>query len=349
MTAVNFLRISAFLLCLSGFAHADSLRILNWEEYMHRDIIHAWEKQTNNDLQEVFIDNDKDRDNTLLNPNSQLDIAVVDEVISRSFGEQGRFIEITETDVPALRNIDPFWRNRCSKYAVPYFWGTLGIAYRSDKLLDPPTSWSDLLHPKDAYRGHIGMLNDEVDMLSPALFLLGEPMNTDKTAVLKKVFALLEKQVKHVLTYDYVVTYLAENPKDEALHIAMAYGGDQNTLNEIIGKPGLWKYVVPAEGTVIWVDCLAIPKASVNKGAALDFINYLNTPKVAALNAEYTMFATPNVAAIEHTSPTYRNNNKILPAQSTIKNGSFYQELSRENIHRRLRITNSIINLHESK
>lgn len=348
MTLANCFRVSV-LLSLCSYAHAETLRILNWEEYMHEDVISAWEAQTQNTLQEVFIDNDKDRDNTLLNPNSHLDIAVVDEVVARSFGEQGKFIEISESDVPTLRHISPFWRNRCSRYAVPYFWGTLGIAYRSDKITTPPTSWADILHPSDDTRGHIGMLNDEVDMLAPALFLQGATLNTAQTEVLKKAFHVLKKQVKHVLTYEYAITYLSKNPNDDDLHLALVYGGDQNTLNEIIGKKGLWKYVVPKEGTILWADCLAIPKTTKNKKLALDFINFLNEPNIAALNAEYTMFASPNLTAIEQAAPEYRNNHEIFPEHNVFEKGSYYQPITRENINRRLRITNSIINLHESK
>jgi spermidine/putrescine transport system substrate-binding protein len=63
-------------------------------------------------------------------------------------------------------------------------------------------------------------------------------------------------------------------------------------------KPSL-RYVIPDEGAALWVDSLAIPKAAPAPELARAFIELLLDPEVAALNANFLRFATPNRAALD--------------------------------------------------
>ena len=159
---------------------ADTLRLLNWDEYLSQNVLSQWQA-TGHDIESVLIDNDETRDAVLLNSvDNLIDLAVIDETVSKRFGSEGRLVEVNETNVPSLANVEPFWRERCGNYAVPYLWGTLGIAYRADKVEQPPTSWQDLLQPGDALKGHIGMMDDHIDMLAPALFANGHSLNSEE-------------------------------------------------------------------------------------------------------------------------------------------------------------------------
>ena len=57
--------------------------------------------------------------------------------------------------------------------------------------------------------------------------------------------------------------------------------------------------MVPAGGTMIWLDSMAIPRAASEPELAHAFIDYLLEPEVAAKNAEHVHYATPNRAALE--------------------------------------------------
>lgn len=335
---------------LSGTSQAETLNILNWEEYLSPMIEEQWETNTGHTIESVYFDNDEKRDAILLNStHHKIDIAVVDEIIAEHFGQEGRLIEITEEKVPNLKHLGSFWRERCGKHAVPYFWGTLGIVYRPEKVKTPPTSWQDLLQPSEDHKGHIGMMDDFTDMLAPALFFKGYSLNTGDPSELKEAFNVLKEQTKDVLTYEYVITYLSNSPKSDELHMALAYGGDQYVLNEQSNNPEQWKYVIPKEGTVLWVDCLAIPSSSENTEEALAFINYLSDPKVSAQHAEDMYYATPNDTALEYVSESYRNDSEVFPPQLIMKRSELYKTLSQENIEQRLRITNAVVNIHESR
>ena len=339
-----------FLLLLPTLIRAETIRILNWDAYLAPEVQTQWEKRSGNTLEVIKFDNDEGRDALLLNAKKhKIDIAVVDEIIAKRFGSDGKFVEISEENLPSLKHMGSFWRDRCGQYAVPYLWGTLGIIYRSDIVKTPPTSWQELIKPKDALKGHIGMLNDHTDMLAPALFLEGYSLNTDNITALKHVFELLKQQTEFVLTYEYPLTFLETAKNADQLHMAVAYGGDQKAINENLGQQGLWQYVVPKEGTIMWVDCLAISADSEYIEESLAFIEFLNQPEIAAKNAHALFYATPNEAAVPFLPKDFRNNRAVFPDKATQSRSDLYQELTNDNIKQRLRITNAIVNIHESK
>lgn len=329
---------------------AETLRLLNWEAFLSDEVKKQWEDESQNQLEIIHFDSDEKRDSILLNSkHHNIDIAVVDEVIAQRFGGEGRLIKIDEDKLPNLKNIGSFWRDRCSNYAVPYLWGTLGIIYRSDKVTTAPNSWKDIMEPTDELKGHIGMLHDYTDMLAPALFLDGQDFNTEDPTVLKQAFQRLKAQAPDVLTYEYPITFLQSSPKKDELYMAVAYGGDQYAMNELAGQEGLWKYVVPREGSILWVDCLAITSNSEHQDIALSFLNFLNRPQQAAQNAEELYVATPNEAALALLSEEFKTDSEIFPNVEIMKKSGLYKILSNENIQLRLRITNAVTNIYESQ
>ena len=346
----SFRQFMGLLVCCVAIApvQAGNVVVLNWEEYLAESVIDQWQQESGHTIEEVYFDSDEKRDAILIaSRKHRIDVAVVDEVVASRFGETGLLLPLTEDNVPNLKHVDPFWRGRCGKYAVPYLWGTLGIVYRSDKV-EQPTSWVELLKPSQAMSGHIGMLNDFTDTLAPALFWLGYSLNSQKKSELTEVFQLLKAQAPKVLTYEYPVTFLKSDPAANELYMAVAYSGDQYPLNEIAGKDDVWKFSVPKEGTVLWVDCLAIPSSAEHQTEALQLINFLTRPIISAENSEELYFATPVPAARELQSEEFSSTLEVYPPQSVLERSELYAPLSSESIELRLRITNSLINIHEA-
>ena len=342
---------ASILLILSVNSHAETLRLLNWEDFLHPRVIEAWQQETGIEIEEIYFDSDEDRDEILNNASpGTIDVAVVDEAVSKMFGEKGKIDTLDEAKIPNLKHVDPFWKQACGQYTVPYMWGTLGIGYRSDKVEQAPDTWKALLQPDDSLKGHIGMMDDYRDMLAPALFTLGYSLNTDAESELKAAFEYLKQQAPSVLTYEYAVTLVNNEAKDlEQLHMALIYGGDHNVINETLGQPGLWQYAVPREGTILWVDCLAAIEGSPRQALALQFIDFLNRPDIAAMNAEFLGFGTPNTSAIQHMSAAFQSDQSVFPSQDILGRSQSYQVLDKNNIILRKRMTSAIRKIHESQ
>ena len=80
------------------------------------------------------------------------------------------------------------WRDSCGRYAVPYLWGTLGIAIAATASKAGATLPADLLKPARPDEPHIVMMEDHEDILASPLILLGHSINTSDLDQLKVAF-----------------------------------------------------------------------------------------------------------------------------------------------------------------
>jgi len=340
---------TALTLLLALPVQAETLRLLNWEDYLAPRVIERWEAETGIGIEQIYFDGDERRDQILVDAERHdIDLAMVDEVASRLFGERGLLAAPTPEQVPNLRHVDPAFQRQCSQYSVPYAWGTMGIAYRSDKLPTAPHSWSELIRPAPSLRGHIGMMDDGTDLLAPVLFMQGKSINTEDRASLEQAFEVLKAQVPAVLTYEYAITFLKSNPRADDLHMALVYSGDQQVLNEVAGTEA-WRYVIPDEGTILWADCLALVRNSAHREAAIRFIDFLNRPEIAALNAEQLWVATPNLAALPLLSPAFRQDQAVFPPPQRRARSQYYAMMSNAGVVMRTRISSAIKRLYDAQ
>jgi spermidine/putrescine transport system substrate-binding protein len=58
-------------------------------------------------------------------------------------------------------------------------------------------------------------------------------------------------------------------------------------------------FVLPNEGSTIWLDSLVIPRGARHPRAAHEFMNYVLRPDVEAAISTATGYGTPNQAAIQ--------------------------------------------------
>ncbi|UNG18985.1 ABC transporter substrate-binding protein [Stutzerimonas zhaodongensis] len=327
-----------------------TLNLLNWEEYLSEAVIERWEAETGIEIEQVYFDSGDKRDEVLAKPDHLIDIALTELISSSRFGQRGLLDPINEQAVPNLKHVPQRWRDSCGAHSIPYLWGTLGIAYRTDRLPNPPQSWADLLEPANRDEPHIIMMEDHEDILAGPLLHQGHSINTSSNDELKAAFELLQAQSPAVLTYEYVITSLRSQRYLDKADMALAYSGDQQVLNEIEGVEGEpWRYMVPEEGTLLWVDCLSIPAKGEQKALAYRFLNFLNNPKIAALNSAELGVATTNAAAKALLPEEIRQDPTIYPPEAVLQNSQVYETRPSEATQTRRRIISALINAHEAR
>lgn len=329
---------------------AQTLTLLTWEEYLSEAVIERWQAETGVEIRQVYFDSGDKRDEILAKPDHQIDVALTELISSTRFGARGLLQPLDEPNLAELHDAAPRWRDSCGRYSVPYLWGTLGIAYRSDRIDSAPRSWTDLLQPARTDEPHIIMMEDHEDILASPLILLGHSINSANTDELKAAFELLTTQSKAVLTYEYVITALRSQRHLDRADMALAYSGDQQVLNEVEGVQGEpWRYVVPEEGTLLWVDCLSVPSIARDKALAYRFLSFLNRPEIAALNAAELGVATPNTAAQALLPAEIRQDRTIYPADEVLARSQVYEARPLEATQTRRRIISALINAHDAR
>lgn len=174
-----------------------------------------------------------------------------------------------------------------NRYSVTWQTGFTGIAYNSKLITRPITSFNDLADP--AFKGHVGMMNDNTEVGSMALLRMGiEPAKSTPKDWAEST-KWLEKQRDNVLGY-YDQSYIQYLENGDTW-ISQAWSGDIFQAN-LSGYPHL-KYVVPTEGQIVWHDNMLIPRQSQNPLSALEWMNFYYTPKIAGIVEDWVNYVCP--------------------------------------------------------
>ncbi len=322
----------------------ETLVFLTWADYMDPDLIKRFEEKFNTKLKQVYFESDEQREQKLALTSGQgYDLVVVSGAYVAAHTKRQWIAPLDFSQIPNIQHIAPRWRTAFPKtenYTVPYFWGTIGITYRKDLVSGEVNSWKQLFQPDESLRGKIGMFNDSKEVIGIALKALNYSINSKDRKELTEAEKLLITQkpfVKMYSTGDLVPKKVMVEGK---VWMGMAYNGEALLLQE--RHPEI-RFVVPEEGTGLWVDYLAVMQSSKKKELAMAFINFLNTPKNAAQLASFLNYATPNHAAEKFMPPEYLKNPLIYPNQEVLAKSEFFKKLSPRSERKRNLIFSKIV------
>lgn len=304
--------------------------VYNWGEYLDPEVITLFEKETGiNVVYEEFETNE------IMYPKVQsgaiaYDVVCPSDYMIQRMIENDLLAELNFDNIPNVKNIgqEYFKQSRQfdseNKYSVPYCWGTVGILYNKTMVDEPIDSWSVLWDEK--YIDNILMQDSVRDAFAVALKYKGHSLNSTDLDELEEAKELLIEQKP--LVQAYVIDQVRDKMIGNEAAIGVIYSGEAiYTQKE---NPDL-EYVIPEEGSNIWIDSWVIPKNAENKENAEKFINFLCRPEIALMNFEYITYSTPNSEArklIE--DEAIRNSEIAFPDLSKYDNLETFQYLGTE-------------------
>lgn len=267
------------------------LVIYNWPYYLAPEVKSLFTQETGITIKELYYDSDEARNRLLLSEHPPvLDIAIVDYFTLKNNSWASLFVSKPAGGYDNESHIESRYKAACGQHAAPYFWGSVGIAYRASKVKQPITQWRELLTPAPELSGHIVMIDDAIDLVSIALKTLGYSINTDTQSELQQAFKLLKAQKPHVLAYALSLAAIQDPELSAEVFATVTYSGDFYSLQSMSEFQD-WRYVAPTEGSPLWIDCLAISKTSPHPAEAARLVDFLMRPDVARLNGERLGFA----------------------------------------------------------
>lgn len=203
------------------------------------------------------------------------------------------------------------------KYSVPYLWGTTGIGYNARKIRNAPASWSLLWEQSLAKR--ITILDEKRDAIGVALFKLGLDPNSVDPGELQLAKKELLKQ--RPLVRRYTSDFTDDLIRGETW-AALGWSGDVAQAQD--SNPDI-RYILPEEGSFLFVDSLVVPRSAPHPEAALEFINYFFRPEVCRDITNATGYANPVAASKPLVRPELIDNNLGYPPDEVLSN-LHYQE-----------------------
>ncbi|RRR68971.1 MAG: spermidine/putrescine ABC transporter substrate-binding protein [Candidatus Viridilinea halotolerans] len=285
---------------------ASTLYFYNWGDFIDPTILDQFTAEYGVQVVNDLYDSNEDMIAKVRSGSSGYDIVVPSDYAVQLLIEENLLQPLDKLMIDNLRHIDPDYLNTYfdpgNTYSVPYMFGLTGIAYNSAIFPEGVTSWAALFDTAqmEAQRGKFSMLDDERETPGAALKFLGFSYNATEPEVLEQAQALLIAQKPFLASYNSADV----NRKLASGEYAIAHCWSGSALQARLGMEGEFSgnpainFVIPEEGGAIWMDNLAILSESPNAYTAHVFINFLLRPDVAAQNADYVGYITPNEAAI---------------------------------------------------
>ena len=344
MNPLHFLlKLVSLLLLYAAIAHTDDpvtseqdakqrvLHILTWSDYLDPKLVAGFEQAYQAKLKFTYFETDEHRDQILTQQgNDGYDLALIDAIRLPLYLKRGWLSTIDPQLVPNLKHLDP----RCladsgnaKQYAVPYFWGTQGIAYRGDLVQQPILSWMQLFKPQEQLRGKIVMIDDSREVMGMAAIALGKSMASEDLRDWEAAAQLVYEQKPYVYSYGYIAIDEHSGLVTGDILAAQIFNGEALSLKEH-NKDIV--YVHPAEGSSYWVDYWVLFNTAPHQQLAQDFLNYLNEPANAAENAQSLYFATCNKTAEKSLPQDFLQDPIIYPPPAVMERLQPYTLLSPE-------------------
>lgn len=290
--------IAAGLACCASVLIAEELVVSNWDGYMAPDAIESFNTATGNNGELVLHGtNEEIMGKLIASKGKGYDVVFVSSPFAEVLYNLGLAEELDHDRIPNIKNLyaqaTKLPHDLGNNFSVPYAWGTTGLCYRSDLVSDTPDSWMDLLNPSDEVSGKTTMLATDRWLLAAGMLAKGYSVNETDPDKLAEVRDQLIDTKRTLLAYDDT-TFYAKLVSGEAV-LVHAWDG---WCNYGIAENADIKYVIPEEGSDLWVDTMVILKNSEHKDAAYDFVNFILDPKNHGWAAENILYKVPNEPAM---------------------------------------------------
>ena len=292
--------------------------VYNWGEYIDPEVIDMFEKEYDIDVIYDMFETNEEMYPIIEKGTVLYDAICPSEYMIQKMIKNDLLLELDKTKLSNLSNLNKEQMNFMSKvdpgnkYSVPYLGGTVGILYNKtlldEKNLPYPKTWADLWN--EEYKGEILMQNSIRDAFMVSLKKNGYSMNTKNENEVDVAKNDLIRQKP--LVQAYVVDQVRDKMINGEAMIGVIYSGEVLYVQGEADGTYEYKYVLPEEGTNVWLDGFVIPKNSKNVENAHKWIDFLCRADIGKLNAEYVTYETPNDASYAILDDEYKLEGDIV-------------------------------------
>lgn len=317
------MRRRTFLMALPGLSGCWApgrrrLNVLIWSNYLAERTVPRFEERFGVEVRTSIYESNEEMLARIQSGNSGWDVVVPSNYLIGPMREIGLLARLDRRRLPNLGQVAPeFARPKWDpeiEWAVPFMWGSSGIAVRRD-VTRKPSSWAELWDGR--WGGRITMLDDPVEVFAAALAKLGLPLCSGNPLHLKAARQEAIRQKPLLRAY------------------INAEVRDQIVAGDVLAAQ-LWAtttvqadavYVYPSEGFLLYMDTVAILRESSRRELAHEFVNYLIGEEASAEIARETLTATANATAAASLPEALRANPALFPPPEVLARGTWTEPL----------------------
>ncbi|MDR1599899.1 MAG: spermidine/putrescine ABC transporter substrate-binding protein [Oscillospiraceae bacterium] len=328
------LRVSAILIIaviMLGAASAalagGEVNVYNWEDYISEDALALFEEETGITVNYMRFTTNEDMLVQVRADPTNYDVIFPSDYIIERLVSEDLLEELNWENIPNMSYTLDWLRNPSydpeGRFSAPYMWGTVGILYNTTMVSEPIDSWAAMWDAQ--YKNNVFMMDSIRDTIGVTLKMLGYSMNERGQEALDAVKDKLIEQKRTGI----VKAYQVDETKDKMIAgeaaMGVVWSGDAAYA---MGYNEDLAYVVPKEGSNVWVDGMCVPKGARNKGNAEAFIDFMCRPDVALMNFEEIWYCTPNAGAIALLDEETLGDETVFPPQDVVDRCEFFQDIA---------------------
>jgi len=299
--------VSLLLIAATGCSTEEkqTLNVLNYDIYIDKSLLSEFEKANNVTIKYDTYSTPEDMYIKVKSGASKYDLIISTEYMIERMINENLVNKLNFDNIPNYKYISEDFKNHVydpdNEYSVPYFWGTLGILYNKTTVDASSDSWAMLWDEDHAQR--IIMMDSQRDSFAAALKLLGYSMNTVDERELDEAKALLIEQKPLVMAY--ITDGSPAIMVNEEADMALVWSGEAVAA---MSENENLDFVIPKEGSNIWIDAMVIPSTTENQELAEKFINFLCSTEATLRNIDEVWYSTVHAEALKQVDEELLNN-----------------------------------------
>ncbi|MBD5801777.1 Putrescine-binding periplasmic protein precursor [Azoarcus sp. Aa7] len=310
----------------AGAADANALNVYNWNDYIARDTIPAFEKATGIAVKYDLYDSNATLQGKLLTGSSGYDVVYPSVEYAGRQIQAGIFQPLDKARLPNLANLDPVILQAVeradpgNRFVVPYMWYTTGVAINVDKVekaLDgklPDNAWDLLFDPAVTARLKgcgIALMDEASDVIPAAMLYAGADTAKMDPGDIRAAVERIRPVRRDIRVFN---TSPIDQMAKGSLCVAMMFSGDALIAARRAAESHTGanvRYLIPKTGAMMSVDVMAIPRDAPHVANAHAWINAMLDPRVVAQISNETYYLSANKAALSLTSAEITGNPAI--------------------------------------
>jgi spermidine/putrescine transport system substrate-binding protein len=190
----------------------------------------------------------------------------------------------------------------------------------TDLVKEEVRGFADVFKPTN--KGKIVVLDDAREIVAWAFAAHDIDVNQVTEKSLNKVKPTLAQWLPLVKVYD------SDSPKTALLNgdvaLGVVWGGEGAIL---LNKNKKFRWVIPSEGTHLFIDSLAIPKSAKNVENAEAFMNFILRPDISKQISDEFPYLNPNLAARELMTKKQLENPASFPSDEEVKRMEIFKDI----------------------
>jgi spermidine/putrescine transport system substrate-binding protein len=289
----------------------DELSIYNWADYVHPDTYPQFEKEFDIKITEDNYPSNEDALAKLQAGAKGYDLVVPTGYMVEIMAEEGLLFELDHSKIPNLSLVEARFLDTPSdpgnRFSVPKDFGTTGYGYRTDLVDEEMTSWEDFYRLASKYSGRYTVLDSPPEIIGSALKMLGYSYNSVDEGEIAEATDEILKLKPHVRK---ITSSMRELMISGEAYVSLTWNGEIGYV--ALDAPEA-RYVVPSEGTEVWLDNWCVVAGAPHPAAAHAFLNWSLQPKIQAQDTEYHYYGGVVEGEEEFLKPSIAKDTSVYP------------------------------------